>query len=463
MNLIIDSTYLLAAVLFIFGLKLLGSPATARKGNILASIAMLIAVVITLLDREILNYRMILIGVVIGSAIGGIFAKKIRMTAMPQMVAVFNGFGGAASALIAISEFLNLYHKGDPIEYHVSLAIMLGTLVGLVTFSGSLIAFGKLQDILTTKPVTFPLQRTISLVLFLGVIAMTAYMVVGVPHLGVYIGLGVLSLIIGMLVVVRIGGADMPVVISLLNSYSGLAAAAAGFVLDNMMLIIGGSLVGSAGLILTSIMCKAMNRSLSNVMFGAFGAAVQGVVKIPGRDSDRPVRDVTAEDAAITLGYARSVIVVPGYGLAVAQAQHQVRELADLLEARGVNVSYAVHPVAGRMPGHMNVLLAEANIPYDKLYDLDQINDEFDRTDVAVVIGANDVVNLDARDLPDSPIYGMPILNVDHAQACIVLKRSMNTGFAGIDNELFYKEKTMMLFGDAKASVTKLVTAVKSL
>lgn len=462
MNLIIDSTYLFAATLFIFGLKLLGSPATARKGNLLASIGMLVAVVVTLLDQEILNYTMILIGVVIGSAIGGILAKTIRMTAMPQMVAIFNGFGGASSALIATSEFLNLYDKGDGIEYHVSLAIMVGTLVGLVTLSGSLIAFAKLQDILTTKPVTFPLQRTISLALFLGVIAMTVYML-GVPSLGIYIGLIILSLIIGVLVVVRIGGADMPVIISLLNSYSGLAAAAAGFVLNNMMLIVGGSLVGAAGLILTSIMCKAMNRSLSNVMFGAFGAAAQGTTSIPGRDADRPVRDVTAEDVAITLGYAKSVIFVPGYGLAVAQAQHQVRELADVLEARGVNVSYAVHPVAGRMPGHMNVLLAEANVPYNKLYDLDEINDEFDRTDVAVVIGANDVVNLDARDLPDSPIYGMPILNVDRAQACIVLKRSMNTGFAGIDNELFYKEKTMMLFGDAKASVTKLVTEVKGL
>ena len=462
MNLIIDSTYLLAAALFIFGLKLLGSPATARKGNLLASSGMLIAVVITLLAQEILNYTMILIGVIIGGTIGGILAKKIRMTAMPQLVAIFNGFGGAASALIATSEFLNLYDGPGGIEYHVSLAIMLGTLIGLVTLSGSFIAFGKLQDILTTKPVTFPLQRTISLALFLAVIAMTAYMI-SVPSLGVYVGLSVLSLIIGVLVVVRIGGADMPVVISLLNSYSGLAAAAAGFVLNNMMLIVGGSLVGAAGLILTSIMCKAMNRSLSNVMFGAFGAAAQGATSIPGREADRPVRDVSAEDAAITLGYAQSVIVVPGYGLAVAQAQHQVRELADLLEARGVNVSYAVHPVAGRMPGHMNVLLAEANVPYDKLYDLDEINDEFDRTDVAVVIGANDVVNPDARDLPDSPIYGMPILNVDHAQACIVLKRSMNTGFAGIDNELFYKEKTMMLFGDAKASVTKLVTEVKGL
>lgn len=463
MNLIIDGTYLIAASLFIFGLKLLGSPATARRGNLLASAGMLIAVVVTLLDQEILNYVMILIGVVIGSAIGAVLAKQIRMTAMPQMVAIFNGFGGGASALISISEFLNLYRTGVNIESHVSIAIMLGTLIGLVTLSGSFIAFGKLQEVLTTKPVTFPLQRTGSLVLFLGVIAMIVYMVVWPPHLGVYIGLTVLSLIIGVLVVIRIGGADMPVVISLLNSYSGLAAAAAGFVLNNMMLIVGGSLVGAAGLILTSIMCKAMNRSLSNVIFGAFGAAVQGAITIPGRDVNRPVRDVTAEDAAITLGYAQSVIVVPGYGLAVAQAQHQVRELADLLEARGVNVSYAVHPVAGRMPGHMNVLLAEANVPYDKLYDLDQINDEFGRTDVAVVIGANDVVNPDARDQPDSPIYGMPILNVDHAKACIVLKRSMNTGFAGIDNELFYKERTMMLFGDAKASVAKLVAEVKGL
>ena len=343
----------------------------------------------------------------------------------------------------------------------VSITIMLGTLIGLVTFSGSIIAFGKLQEVLTTRPVTFPLQRSVSLLMFLGILGMMVYLVGVEADLLVYLILSVVALLLGVLLVARIGGGDMPVVISLLNSYSGLAAAAAGFVLDNTMLIIGGALVGAAGLILTQIMTKAMNRSLANVMFGAFGATV--TAGITGAvDAQRPVRSVTAEDAAIALAYAKSVIFVPGYGLAVAQAQHQVRELADLLEARGVDVKYAIHPVAGRMPGHMNVLLAEANVPYDKLYDLDDVNDEFDRTDVAVVIGANDVVNPAAREVESSPIYGMPILNVDHANSVLVLKRSMNPGFAGIDNDLFYKENTMMLFGDAKASVIKLTAEAKN-
>jgi NAD(P) transhydrogenase subunit beta len=458
---LINSFYLVAGALIIFGLKRLGSLATARSGNQLAAGGMLIAVVVTLLDRGVLNYWMILLGIVLGSGIGAVLARTIRMTAMPQMVAIFNGLGGGASALIAGAEFRRLSVLDESMPVDVSITIMLGTLIGLVTFSGSIIAFGKLQELITSGPVTFPLQRTVSLLMFLGILGMVVYLVGVEADLLVYLILSVVAFLLGVLLVARIGGGDMPVVISLLNSYSGMAAAAAGFVLGNMMLIIGGALVGAAGLILTQIMTRAMNRSLTNVMFGAFGAAAPAGAA-QAVDTQRTVRSVTAEDAAIALAYAKSVIFVPGYGLAVAQAQHQVRELADLLEARGVNVKYAIHPVAGRMPGHMNVLLAEANVPYDKLYDLDQVNDEFARTDVAVVIGANDVVNPAARDVESSPIYGMPILNVDRARSVLVLKRSMNPGFAGIDNELFYKENTMMLFGDAKESVIKLTAEAKN-
>ena len=461
LDLAIRYFYLLAAALLILGLKRLSSPATARSGNLLASLGMLIAVVVTLLDRDIVRYELILVGIALGALIGAVLAQTIRMTAMPQMVAVFNGLGGGASALIAVSEFVRLTRDGDAISTDLSLTIALGTLIGLVTLSGSVVAFGKLQDLIETRPVTFPLQRSLSFVLFVGLLAMVVYLVAFSASMEIYIALGAVSLLLGVLLVVRIGGADMPVVISLLNSYSGVAAAAAGFVLDNVMLIIGGSFVGAAGLILTQIMTKAMNRSLANVVFGAFGAAA-GAGGAPAGDDDRAVRDVTAEDAGVLLAYARSVIFVPGYGLAVAQAQHQVRELSDLLEARGVSVRYAIHPVAGRMPGHMNVLLAEANVSYDKLYDLDEINDEFERTDVAVVIGANDVVNPAARSVPDSPIYGMPILNADRAQHVLVLKRSMNPGFAGIENDLFFTENTRMLFGDARASVARLVEEVKA-
>ena len=461
LDLAIRYFYLLAAALLILGLKRLSSPATARSGNLLASLGMLIAVVVTLLDRDIVRYELILVGIALGALIGAVLAQTIRMTAMPQMVAIFNGLGGGASALIAVSEFVRLTRDGGAISTDLSLTIALGTLIGLVTLSGSVVAFGKLQDLIASRPVTFPLQRSLSLVLFLGLLAMVVYLVAFSASMEVYIALGGVSLLLGVLLVVRIGGADMPVVISLLNSYSGVAAAAAGFVLDNLMLIIGGSFVGAAGLILTQIMTKAMNRSLANVVFGAFGA-MAGAGAVQTGDDDRAVRDVTAEDAAVLLAYSRSVIFVPGYGLAVAQAQHQVRELADLLEARGVTVRYAIHPVAGRMPGHMNVLLAEANVSYDKLYDLDEINDEFQRADVAVVIGANDVVNPAARSVQDSPIYGMPILNADRAQHVLVLKRSMNPGFAGIENDLFYTENTRMLFGDARASVARLVEEVKA-
>lgn len=450
--------YLVSATLFYLGLRRLSSPATARSGNLLASVGMLIAVVVTLLDRQVLNYQMIVVGIILGSAIGAFLARRIQLTAMPQLVAAFNGVGGGASAIIAASEFLRLSYKADSLSIATTSTVMLGTLIGLVTFAGSLVAFGKLQGFISPRPVVFPLQKTLSTSLFISVLVIIGYLIIE-PGMPLYIALSAVCLALGVLLVVPIGGADMPVVISLLNSYSGLAAASAGFVLGNPILIVAGALVGAAGLILTMIMTRAMNRSLTNVIFGAFGTVDKGQA-LPGQDS-RPVRSVTAEDAAIVLAYARSVIFVPGYGLAVAQAQHQLKDLGELLESKGIEVRYAIHPVAGRMPGHMNVLLAEADIPYDKLYDLDQINDQFDETDVVVVVGANDVVNPAARDKKDSPIFGMPILNVDMAQYVIVLKRSLSPGFAGIDNDLFYNPKTMMLFGDARDSLRSLESEIK--
>ena len=457
---LIGAVYLVSAALFFIGLKRLSSPATARSGNALASAGMLTAVVVTLLDRSIVSYELIAVGILAGAVVGGVLARTIRMTAMPQMVAVFNGLGGGASALIAASEFVRLRETADGIPNDVAVSIMLGTLIGLVTFSGSLIAFGKLQEIMTTRPITFPLQNVISGLLFLGVLAMIGYSIYD-PQVGVFAGLAAACLLLGVLLVVPIGGGDMPVVISLLNSYSGLAAASAGFVLGNPILIVAGALVGAAGMILTLIMTKAMNRSIVNVMFGAFGAVAPGAA---GESAGpRSVREVTASDAAISLAYARKAIFVPGYGLAVSRAQHQLKELGDLMADKGVEVKYAIHPVAGRMPGHMNVLLAEAEVPYDRLYDLDQINDEFDSTEMVLVVGANDVVNPAARDNEGSPIYGMPILNVDRAGHVLVLKRSLNPGFAGLDNDLFYKENTLMLFADARQSLTDLVNEVKSL
>ena len=460
LDIVIAAAYLVAAVLFIFGLKLLGSPATARSGNRLAALGMLIAIVATLVNREIVDFRMILVGLAIGSVAGVTLARTIKMTAMPQLVAIFNGLGGGASALVAASEFLRLLDGAEEMPLDVSVTVMLGTLIGLVTFSGSIVAFGKLQELVTTRPVTFPLQKSLSLVLFVAILGLGAYLVVAPGLLG-YVVLAAACLMLGVLVVIRIGGADMPVVVSLLNSYSGLAVASAGFVLGNVMLIIAGALVGAAGLILTQIMTKAMNRSLANVIFGAFGATVE---EVGARQAgDRAVRESTPEDAAIMLAYTNSAIFVPGYGLAVAQAQHQLRELANVIEKRGVTVRYAIHPVAGRMPGHMNVLLAEADVPYDKLFDLDQINDDFPTTDLVLVIGANDVVNPAAREEPGSPLYGMPILNADQARHVLVLKRSLNPGFAGIDNALFYKENTSMLFGDARDSLTRLISEIEDL
>ena len=459
-DLFIGVLYLVAVILFILGLKRLGSPKTARSGNAVASIGMLIAVLATLVDREIISFELIAAGIIVGTIIGAVMARLIKMTAMPQMVAVFNGLGGAASALVAAGVLHGNIADGTDMSLDVSITIMIGTLIGAVTLSGSLIAYGKLQEIVATRPLTFPLQKTVSLLLFVGILALMGYLVAE-PDMTLFVVLGAACLLLGILLVIPIGGADMPVVISLLNSYSGLAAASAGFVLGNVMLIIAGALVGAAGLILTQIMTKAMNRSLVNVVFGAFGAVEStGGVAAPGGEV-KPVRELAHEDSAVMLAYARSAIFVPGYGLAVAQAQHQLKELGALIEAKGVTVKYAIHPVAGRMPGHMNVLLAEADVPYDKLYDLEQINDEFPSTDVVVVVGANDVVNPGARDDPGSPIYGMPILNVDRASQVIVLKRSLNPGFAGIDNDLFYKENTSMLFGDARESLVKVVAAVE--
>lgn len=461
----IELSYLVAAVLFILGLKKLGSPATARQGNVVAAVGMLLAIVATLLEREVLNYQMIVLALAIGSVLGAISAYKIQMTEMPQMVGLLNGLGGAASALVAVGEFWRLLSSGEPVTLYAIITIILGVLIGGVTLTGSLVAFAKLQGLLPGAPMTFPLQQPVNALLLAGFLVASGYLIVSPENLSVFLGMVVISLVLGVLFVLPIGGGDMPVVISLLNSYSGLAASAAGFVVLNNMLIIAGALVGASGIILTQIMCKAMNRPLTNVLFGAFGSS--GSASVAGAStngkSDKTVKSVDAEEAAMMLGYARNVVIIPGYGMAVAQAQHTVRELADQLEDRGVEVKYAIHPVAGRMPGHMNVLLAEANVPYPQLYDMDDINPQFEETDVALVIGANDVVNPAARSNSSSPIYGMPILEVDRAKHAIVIKRSMNTGFAGVDNDLFYEDKTMMLFGSARDVVAQLVSQVKQL
>jgi NAD(P) transhydrogenase subunit beta len=460
----IQLTYLVAASLFILGLKQLGSPATARQGNVVAAVGMLLAIVATMLDQHVLNYEMILVGLVIGSLIGIVAAYKVQMTDMPQMVGLLNGLGGAASALVAVAEFWRLLGNGEAIPLDANISMLLDVLIGGVTFTGSFIAFAKLQGIMSGSPITFPLQQPFNLSLLAAFIAGSAYLIINPHSLPVFLGIVAVSLVLGVMFVIPIGGGDMPVVISLLNSFSGLAAAAAGFVVMNNMLIIAGALVGASGIILTEIMCKAMNRSLFSVLFSAFGTvAASGGAAGSAGTTDQSVRSIDPEEGAMMLGYARSVVIVPGYGMAVAQAQHSIRELADQLERMGVDVKYAIHPVAGRMPGHMNVLLAEANVPYEQLHDMDDINPQFEQTDVALVIGANDVVNPAARSDTNSPIYGMPILEVDRAKQTIVIKRGMSAGFAGVDNELFYKNKTTMLFGSAKDMVGKLVSEVKQL
>jgi NAD(P) transhydrogenase subunit beta len=459
---LIEVAYLVSSVLFVVGLKRLQSPATARAGNALAAVAMLVAIIATILDAEILSWNGILIGIAIGSLVGAIAATRVAMTDMPQLVGIFNGFGGGASALVAITEFVSDPSVGMS---SAGVTMMLGTLIGAVTFTGSFIAFAKLQELMTGNPITFPGQNAFNAVMFLAVLVLGAAALgvggLAVPAQTLFWAFLAGGLILGVLIVIPIGGADMPVVISLLNSYSGLAASAAGFVIGNMVLIISGALVGAAGLILTMLMCKGMNRSLANVAFGGFGGtAAAGVDRaLIGK---RPVKRADAEAVAAELGYVNSVVIVPGYGLAVAQAQHELRKVGDLLEERGVNVRYAIHPVAGRMPGHMNVLLAEADVSYDKLFDLEEINDDFANTDAVLIVGANDVCNPAARD-PGSVIAGMPILDVDKARRVIVMKRSLSPGFAGIDNDLFYMDHTLMFFGDAKASMSDLVREVREL
>ena len=463
LSLWVELSYLFASVLFVVGLKRLQSPATARAGNRLAALAMLIAIVATLLENQVLSWTGIAAGMVLGTLIGGVAARTVKMTDMPQLVGIFNGFGGGASALVAAAELLRVQSAGTALVLGDGFTIVISCLIGTVTFSGSFIAFGKLQGLVSGNPITFLLQITLNALLFLTLLVLGAS-VMGVFDLGGLSALTVFSifmaiaLLLGVLLVIPIGGADMPVVISLLNSYSGLAASAAGFVLGNNVLIISGALVGAAGLILTMIMCKAMNRSLANVVFGAFGGEAGGAAQIGA--GDKVARSVDAEGAAMILAYAQSVVVVPGYGLAVAQAQHELRKAMDNLEERGVDVKYAIHPVAGRMPGHMNVLLAEADVPYDKLFDLDEINEDFGRTDVVLVVGANDVVNPEAHN-PQSVIAGMPILDVDKAKSVIIMKRSLSPGFAGIDNPLFYMDHSLMFFGDAKSSMTDLVREVR--
>jgi len=458
--------YLIAAITFIFGLKGLSGPTTAQLGNRVAAAGMLAAVIATFLEQQVAAaWILVLPAIAIGTVIGFVGARQVPMTAMPQMVAIFNGAGGGAAALVSTLEYLRATGAGGASVGEV-IAILLGLMIGAVSFSGSVIAFGKLQGLIDAKAFKYAGQQVVTGGLFAGMLLLALLLVADAAGIlsaprELALGLvGLLALAFGVALVMPIGGADMPVVISLLNAYTGLAVAMAGFSIGNQMLIVAGTLVGASGTILTRLMSKAMNRSLGNVLFGAFGAAT--ATKAGAKTDDgRTFREVSAEDAAILLGYAQSVIIVPGYGLAVAQAQHNVRELADLLEAKGIEVRYAIHPVAGRMPGHMNVLLAEANVPYEKLFDMEQINEDFQRADVALVIGANDVTNPAARKDTASPIYGMPILNVDQAQNIIVIKRSMKPGFAGIDNELYLDPKTGMLFGDAKDAVSRVVNELK--
>jgi len=441
-------SYLAAAALFIFSLKWMSAPATARRGVLAGEIGMLLAIVGTLLRHDVVSYQGIFIAFLIGSAVGVPLAYLMPMTAVPQRTALSHAFGALAAALIGTAE----YYQHQPHGFVMG-AIVFETLLGFLTFTGSLMAFGKLQEIVPTRPIVYRNQNVLNLALFGAAVAAGVMLIMHPERTWLFPIFALFALIFGVLLILPIGGADMPTVIALLNSYAGLAAAAMGFVLDNKLLIIAGTLDGSSGFILSIIMCRAMNRSFTNVLFGAFGQ----VQKAAAHAEQRPVRSITPEDAASILDMARLVIIVPGYGMAVAQAQHKLRELYDLLTKRGIDVRFAIHPVAGRMPGHMNVLLAEADIPYDKLYEMDYINSDFAQADVALVVGANDVTNPAARNDPKSPIYGMPILNVDKAHTVMVIKRSMSPGFAGIDNELYYMDKTMMLFGDARAVLGNVV------
>ncbi|RZO98217.1 MAG: NAD(P)(+) transhydrogenase (Re/Si-specific) subunit beta [Gammaproteobacteria bacterium] len=459
-EIIVNLSYILASMLFIFGLKMLGSPETARRGNLISSSGMLLAVIVTLLDQSIVDYRWIIGGLCIGASIGYLAATRVKMTSMPEMVALFNGFGGIASLLVGSAEYLDSVNQNSSFL----MAIYLTVLIGGVTFTGSLVAWGKLSETINGKPFLYKGQQIVNsvLLIFLVIAGMEMVFFQGMftdTQVQILILICLIAFLLGILFVIPIGGADMPVVIALLNSFSGLAACAAGFVILNNVLIVSGALVGASGLILTNIMCKAMNRSLANVLFSGFGSVTESNNK--QNIAQGEVRPINISDSFLILEAAASVLIIPGYGMAVAQAQHSVRELGELLENNGTEVKYAIHPVAGRMPGHMNVLLAEANVSYDLLVEPEDVNPIMETTDVCIVIGANDVVNPDAKENESSPIYGMPIIEVDRAKTVFVLKRSMAAGFAGIENPLFFKSNTRMLFGDAKESVSSLVAEFK--
>ena len=456
----VQLAYLVAAVCFILALKGLSSPKSARNGNLIGAAGAIIAVVVTFFSGAPMGHLvLILVAIAVGTAVGWPAARRVKMTAMPQLVALFNGVGGGAAALVAVIEYLSSVGAGQPEAKGALAATVFTVLIGSVSFSGSILTFMKLQEVMTTRPVVIPAGRYITAIVAIASLVAAVWLIIA-PTTLLLVALLVLSLILGVLLVLPVGGADVPIVISLLNAFTGLSVAASGYVLDNVLLIVAGTLVGASGTLLTREMAHAMGRPITNTLFGAFKAKSGGPA---GPSVDRPVRSSTPDDVAIMLGYAQKVIIVPGYGLAVAQAQHTIRELVDLLGERGIEASYAIHPVAGRMPGHMNVLLAEANVPYEQLKEMDEINPEFASTDVVLVVGANDVVNPAAKSDPSAPIYGMPILNVGDAGQVVFLKRSMRPGFAGIENELLYDPKTTLLFGDAKDSLTKVVSAVKGL
>jgi H+-translocating NAD(P) transhydrogenase subunit beta len=458
-----DLLYLIPIVSFILALRFLSNPAHARRGNQIGAGGMLVAIAVTWIKAGGGSWWALIVAMAIGGGFGAVAARKVHMTAMPQMVALFNGVGGGAAALIALAELHHFLPQPGRPHIDTLVAIALSGLIGAISFAGSMVAFAKLQELIGGRPITYAGQNVANIVLLAVLVAFAVALSAGVQAewlLWIVVAGGALF---GVLFVLPIGGADMPVVISLLNAFTGLAVAIGGFELENNVLIVAGMLVGASGTLLTLLMSKAMNRSIGNLLFSAFGQVSPEAAAVAAGTDGGTVRSASAEDVAVMLAYAHKVVFVPGYGLAVAQAQHDVRQLADLLEDKGVEVSYAIHPVAGRMPGHMNVLLAEANVPYPQLKEMDEANPEFSRTDVALVVGANDVVNPDARNNQSSPIYGMPILNVDDAQTVVVLKRSMNPGFAGIENPLFYSPKTVMLFGDAKDSIDKLIADVKNL
>jgi NAD(P) transhydrogenase subunit beta len=460
MNILLQIAYLIASVMFIIGIKMMNKTKDARSGNFISGVGMLIAIVATFLQIDLLTLPEILACVVIGSAIGLYYARTVEMTGIPEMVALFNGFGGLASVAVALSDYFFRMGKAEPLDVIIGISILASLLIGGVTFTGSMVAYGKLSGKVTGSPVTFKGQHLLNLILLIAFIVLAVLVFANPGNTFFITAVTVVGLLLGILTVIPIGGADMPVVISLLNSYSGMAACATGFILNNNVLIVAGSLVGASGIILTQIMCKAMNRSLTNVLLGGFGQTPSAG---PQDGPQIVIKEVGVEEAAMLFDAASSVIVVPGYGMAVAQAQHVIRELMEQCEKRNISFKFAIHPVAGRMPGHMNVLLAEANISYDKLIEMEQINDEFANTDLVFVVGANDVVNPAARTNPQSPIFGMPILNADKAKTVIVSKRSMGKGYAGIENELFGFPNCLMLFGDAKQTITKVVNEMKEL